>query len=75
MLIVLRVANRSSLTSDSISPGTTGSFRFRSRGGSTGGSHPLPGGHPIGDMVEHGKSSGELMVGVETMIDIRQGTA
>lgn len=44
LLIIRRVANQSALTGSTVSVGPIGSFRVRSRGGSTGGSSTLPDG-------------------------------
>lgn len=67
-LIVLRVANRSALTSEAVASGDLGSIHFRSGGGSTGGGETLPDpGHSMSHMEMNGETSGELDVGVETV--------
>ena len=66
LLIVLRVANRTALTSKSITPGNIGSIHFRSGGVSTGG-ETLPDGHPVSRMETNGEDSGEFGGGLETV--------
>ena len=53
-LIVLRVTNRSALTSEAVASGNVSTIRFRTGGGSTG-----------GPMSSHGEISGRLSVVVE----------
>ena len=65
LLIIRRVANRSALTSDTIVTRPIDSFRARSRGESTGGSHALPGRYPTCSADNHGKDTSELGIAVE----------
>ena len=69
LLIVQRVANRSALTSETITAVPTISFNPWSRGESTGGA--LPGGDPM-SLDERGKKSGELGFRVRTTIDLHR---
>jgi hypothetical protein len=65
-LIILRVANRSALTSEAVASENVGSIRFRSAGGTTGGNETLPDGHAMSFVETSGEASGELGIGVET---------
>ena len=73
LLIVLRVANRSALTSNSVVSGKPSSIHFMSRETWTDGG-TVPGRHPASWIDAHGKSSGELGVVVERTIDLRRDT-
>ena len=70
LLIIRRVANRSALTSETITTVRTISFNPRSREESTGGA--LSGGDPMNSADECGKSSVEFGVMVETTIDLQR---
>lgn len=74
LLIVLRVANRSALTS-SIVPETAGSTHFSGQRGSMSGFGTHPSATPIGSVHGYGKISGELGIGAEMAIDIHGDTA
>lgn len=66
LLIIQRVANKSSLTNNTIAPGNISSFKAKSQGELTGDSGTLPGRNYVSSVGEHGTTSGELGVGVET---------
>ena len=67
LLIIQRVANRSALTSDSVTSGGISTFKAETRGELTSDSDP-PGGDPISSVDEDGTNSGE--VGVESLTTI-----
>ena len=60
LLIILRAANRTALTSDTFASVHISEFKARSRGEITGGGGALPGGDPVGSMDEHVTNSYEL---------------
>ena len=64
LLIIQRVANRSALTSETITHGNIDQFKA--------GGNALPGGQSMSFMVEYGISSVEPGIGVETVIDIHR---
>ena len=66
-LIILRVANRSSLTSQTIT-GSNNSIHFRRQGNSTGRNEPLSDTYPMSPMGTNGKTTGEIGVGVGATI-------
>lgn len=70
-LVVLRVANRSALTNNSIVSGNLnlGSIRFGGQGKSTGANRTLSDGFPVSSMEMNAETSGELGVRVETIVD------
>ena len=70
LLIIQRVANKSALTSNTVASGHLSSFKFGSRGQSTGDSD-LPYECPMSSLEGRGVGSGEL--GVRTTIDVHQG--
>jgi len=51
-LIILRVANRTALTSDTVATGNIGSIRFKSHGVSTGGNGTFPDANPMSSSME-----------------------
>lgn len=59
-LIVLRVANRTALTSEAIAPGGSSSIYFQGREASTGNSETLNGRDPMSSMETNGETLGEL---------------
>ena len=65
-LIVLRVANRTAITSKAIVSGNIGSMRFESQGNeSTDGGVTVPDGDPVGSVKADGENTGELGVVIE----------
>jgi len=70
LLIIQRVASKNALTSDTIAPGSIGSFRAGSRRESTGGGSVLPVEYPMGS--EQGMGTGKLDVRVETLVDFHR---
>jgi len=70
LLIIRRIANKSALTSDTINPGSIGSFKARTREELTGSSVDISGGDPGSFVGEREMDSGEL--GVETVIDLHR---
>ena len=63
-LIILRVANRSAVTGDSVVSGGASSMDFRSQGRTTtSGSGTLLDEYPMSSMEIHGKTSDELDFG------------
>jgi len=69
-LIVIRVANRSALTSNTIVSGNMASIQFRSEGKSTNGNVALPDEHSVGSMDAYEGALGELGVGIEKATDL-----
>ena len=69
LLIIQRVANRSAMMSDTIKSGHSNSLHFRSQGESTGDSHALSGGYPMGSVDNHGIDTNDLEIVVETRVD------
>lgn len=66
-LVILRVADRSALTSDTITSGTLGSFSFTSQGKSTDDSGTFLSEYSVSPMeMSNGNTSGEIGVGVAT---------
>ena len=65
LLIILRVADKSALTSNTVASGRINSFKAPTRGGSRDDSGALPGGDPTSSGDEYVASPGELWVGVE----------
>lgn len=70
-LIIIRVANRSALTSDTVVSRGVGSIRFRKQGKSTIGGETIPDRHPVDSLDAYGETPGEIGVGTETTIDLR----
>ena len=68
-LIILRVANRTAVTSEAVASGNICSIRFRSQGELTEGIVTLPGGGPVGSVSADGDNSGESGSGIETTIE------
>ena len=73
-LIVLRVANRTALTSETVASGNIGSIRFRSQGESTGMDGTLSDGNPrvysaSGPDTTRGETPGEFDTGDENTIE------
>ena len=68
-LIVLRVANRTALTSNIVSPVNVGSIRFKSRGESTGGSGALHDENLTNSIEIDEEASGDPGAGVEDSIE------
>ena len=66
-LIILRVANRRALTSETIVSGNIGSLHFGSNEGATGSSETLPDESPVSFVDATGRAPDELEVG--TAID------
>ena len=64
-MIILRVANRRALTSNSIPDGSVDSIRFRSQG-TTDSDGSFPGGLPTNTTEVNGEVPGELGPGVES---------
>lgn len=62
-LIVLRVADRRALTSETIVTGNIGSIHFRSQGKSTVGNETLPDDHPASSTDTREETSRELGTG------------
>jgi hypothetical protein len=69
-LIIIRVANRSALTSSTIVSGNVGSIHFRSHGKSTGENVTLPDDHSVSSVNAYEGAPGALGVGVERAIDL-----
>ena len=67
LLIILRVANRSALTSKTIASGRISGFKARSRGELTDGAGILPTGTPVSSTDEGEMDSGELTAGVAAL--------
>ena len=65
-LIILRVANRTALTSNTIASGNIGSIQFNSHGESTGDNGTLPDENPPSSTATNGETFSEHRVGVET---------
>jgi len=72
LLIIRRVADQSALMSKSVTTGNISSINFRSRGRTTGGSGIASDKYPVNPVGRYGRSSNELDIWVETMIDLRQ---
>ena len=68
-LIILRVADRRALTSETIVSGNLGSIHFRSQGKSTVGNGPLRDEHPVSSADTHRGISQDLDPGAETAIE------
>ena len=66
MLIILRVADKSAVTSGTVVSGRISGFKARSRGELTSGSGDLPGGDPANSSDEGVTNTYELRVGVQT---------
>ena len=62
LLIIVRVADRSALTSNTLVPVRVGDFKARTQEEFTGGSDTLPGGDPVGSADKRLLNSGELWV-------------
>lgn len=69
LLIILRVANRTAVTSDSISFGNPDSIHFRSQGQSTDDGESLPDGNPVSSTGVSGEAPGEVGIVVENGIE------
>jgi hypothetical protein len=67
-LIILRVANRSALTSDTITSGKVGSLHFKSEGKSTSDNGILPDEYPTSSTEANGGAPGKLVIEVETAV-------
>jgi hypothetical protein len=63
-LVILRVANRSALTSDTIASGVTGSLHFASQASSTDSSGTLPAEYSMSSTEMDGEATDEAGVGV-----------
>ena len=74
LLVILRVANKSALTSNTIASGRIGEFKARSRVEPTGDGGAISCGDHVNSADEGGMNSGELAVGVATVdiVDIHQ---
>ena len=68
LLIIQRVADKSAFTSNTITHVSAPMFRVRGQGESTDDS----GEYPMGFASKSGTTSGEVGVGVETVINVRQ---
>ena len=69
-LLVLRIANRTTLTDEGTVSGNLDSIRFNSMGGSTGVDRTIPDGNPIDSTLDvHGETPGEYTVGEEGIIE------
>ena len=71
LLITLRVADRSALTSTTVS-GDLGTMTFAKRGKSVGDVGTLTGAYPMSPVETYGKHPSELGVAVETTIDLHR---
>ena len=68
LLIIQRVANKSALTSNTVTSGRLSDFKAKSQGQLTTGNGALPsGGDPMSPVDERGTNSGELGVGMTTI--------
>ena len=72
LLIIQQVANKSALTSRTTATGRIGSFNVGNRGDSTGNDGIRPGGCHMSSVDKYGGSSGELEIGVETMVNFNR---
>ena len=72
LLIIQRVANKSALTSNTITSGRNSTFKARSRGRSMGGSGTLSSGDSMSSVDDGRTSSCEFEVGIETTNDFHQ---
>ena len=68
LLIILRVANKSALTSDTIAPGSISSIHFTGRGRPTGGNGTVSDGHPTNSTGTNEGAPGELGARDETAV-------
>ena len=69
-LIVLRVANRTALTSEAVVSGSISSIRFRTQGELTGGDGSLLNGNPTHSASDaHGEAPGEHDTGADNAIE------
>ena len=66
LLIILRAANRTALTSNTFASVRISEVKARTREGSTGDSGALPSGGLAASADEHEVNSGEVWIGVET---------
>ena len=71
-LIILRVANKRSLTGDSIIPRDISSLHFGSKWKSSGGHNTLPGGYSMDSTDVDEKTPGVPGIGTESSVDPRQ---
>ena len=71
LLIILRVANKTALTSNTIVSGCIDTFKARTPGQSAGGDGTHPSGDSMSSVDERGTNSVELLVEVETTIESR----
>ena len=69
LLIVLRVANRSALTSETITSGNVGSLHFRSQGKTTSGDEAISEEHPTSSVDKDRETPTESGVGTQAAID------
>ena len=68
-LIILRVANRTAVTSDSISSGNPDSIHFRSQEQSTDNGETVPDENPVGSPGMSGEAPGEVGGAVENIVE------
>ena len=68
-LIVLRVANRTALTSEAVVSGNVGSIRFKSQGESTGVDGTFLDGNPVSSTDEHSEAPGEHDSAAENAVE------
>ena len=73
LLIILRVADKSALTSNTIASGRVSEFKVRSPEELTGGG-TISGGDSTSSADERGMDSGELVVGAATHQDRTRGS-
>ena len=69
-LVILRVANRKALTSETILSGTAGSIQFNPQMKPSAGNGTLADRYPTSSMDTYGETPGELEVGAEITIDL-----
>ena len=72
-LIILRLANRSALTSDAIVSGNIGTIEFRSQGRSGVSDVTVPDVYPMCPTEAGKECPGELSAGAEKTIDLYRG--
>jgi len=68
-LVILRVANRRALTSESVASPNIGSIRFGGQGESADDDGSLPDGNLVGSMGANDETPGTLDVAIETTIE------
>lgn len=74
-LIILRIADRSAITSDNSTSGSSGSNQFMSQGESTSSNEIPPDESPAGSVDAPGKTPGELGVEVEIAVDVHRDSS